>query len=62
MIKYYPDKVCVVHGHPQKPGSARDKPKGTPIKCWSYSTWGKKEAIKKAQAMHYAIMKSQGSI
>jgi hypothetical protein len=44
-------KWCVVHGHPKKKGSKRDKPKGTVIKCFA--------SKKKAQAMHTAIILSQ---
>lgn len=58
MVKIYPDKACVVHGHPKKAGSKRDKPKGTVIKCYSFSKYGRKEAINKAHKMHYAIVKS----
>jgi len=39
---------CVVHGHPKKPGSKTDKPKGTVIKCFPTK--------KEAEAMHRAIM------
>jgi len=45
----------VVHGHPRKKGSKRDKPKGSPIKCYT----GDKKGLKKARAMHYAIMMSK---
>lgn len=43
---------CVVHGHPQKPGSKTDKPEGTVIKCFSTK--------KQADAMHRAIMANEG--
>lgn len=59
MVKVYDDKACVLHGHPQKPGSPTDKPEGTPIHCYSFAQYGKEKAIKKAQAMHYAIAISQ---
>ena len=42
---------CVVHGHPQKPGSKTDKPPGTPIKCFATK--------EKAEAMHKAIIISE---
>lgn len=49
--------VCVIHAHPKKKGSKTDKEAGTPIKCFC----GKdpKTNMKKAQAMHYAIVQSQ---
>lgn len=53
------DSYCVVHGHPPNPENPNDKPIGTPIKCYSIAKYGKDEALKKAQAMHYAIVKSQ---
>lgn len=59
MIKVRGGYVCVVHGHPQKKGSKRDKPIGTAIKCYSIKKYGKKGAMKKAQAMHFAIRSSQ---
>ena len=59
MVRIYDDRACVVHAHPQKRGSARDKPPGTPIKCYSFSQYGKKEAIRKAHAMHAAIAARQ---
>jgi len=45
------DKWCVLHGHPQKPGSKTDKPAGSVIACHD----SKKDAI----AQHVAIMMSQ---
>lgn len=42
---------CVVHGHPQKPGSKTDKPPGTIIAC--HKT---KEA---AERQHRAIIASE---
>ncbi len=45
---------CVVHGHPQKSGSKRDKPVGSVIKCFSGP-----DAKQKAFAMHTAIIASQ---
>jgi len=50
--------VCVLHGHKKKKGSKRDKPKGTIIKC--YCGPNMKENWRKARAMHYAILHSQG--
>ena len=44
-------KWCVVHGHAQKKGSKRDKPKGSVIKCFSSKA--------KAEAMHRAIAINQ---
>lgn len=46
---------CVVHAHPQKPGSPTDKPPGTIIKCWPHTPAGKA----KAEAMHRAILAAQ---
>lgn len=45
------DKWCVVHGHPQKPGSKTDKPEGSVIKCFPTK--------EQAEAMHKAIIISQ---
>jgi hypothetical protein len=45
------NKWCVVHGHPKKRGSKRDKPKGTIIKCF--------KTKKEAERMHKAILASQ---
>ena len=45
------DRWCVVHGHPQKPGSPTDKPPGTIIKCFPTKA--------QAEAMHRAIIISQ---
>jgi len=45
------DQYCVVHGHPQKPGSKTDKPEGSVIKCFSTKA--------EADAMHKAIIISQ---
>ena len=42
---------CVVHGHPQKPGSKTDKPEGTVIKCFPTKA--------QADAMHRAIMANE---
>jgi len=42
------DKWCVVHGHPQKPGSPTDKPKGSIIKCFPTKA--------DAERMHKAII------
>lgn len=46
---------CVVHGHPQKPGSTTDKPQGAIIKCWPHTPGG----YEKALAMHRAIIAAQ---
>lgn len=43
---------CVVHAHPQKPGSSTDKPPGSIIKCFPHTTEGHERAL----AMHRAIM------
>lgn len=59
MVKVFEDRACVLHGHPQKEGSKTDKPMGTTMKCYYFSVHGKAEAIKKAEAMHYAIQMSQ---
>lgn len=59
MVKRIGDSYAVVHGHPKKSGSERDKPKGTAIKKYSIKKYGKKGAAEKAQKMHYAIVKSQ---
>jgi len=48
----------VRHGH-EDTGGSRDKPKGSLIKSFPFSKYGRKEAIKKAHAMHYAIIKSE---
>jgi len=49
------DKWCVIHGHPQKPGSETDKPDGSVIKCFPGTPEGKKQA----EAMHKAIIISK---
>lgn len=49
----------VRHGHAKKPGSKTDKARGGLIKRYPFSKYGKKGAIAKAQAQHYAIVKSQ---
>jgi len=59
IVKKMGDKICVLHGHPQKEGSKTDKPEGTPIKCYSIAEFGEAGAMKKAQAMHYAIAMSE---
>ena len=51
MIEKINGKWCVVHGHPRKKGSKKDKPKGSVIKCF--------ETKEKAEAMHTAIIISQ---
>lgn len=45
------DKWCVIHGHPQKPGSKTDEPIGSIIKCFPTK--------EQADAMHKAIIISQ---
>jgi len=45
------EEWCVVHGHPQKPGSKTDKPEGSIIKCFPTK--------EQADAMHKAIIISQ---
>lgn len=45
------DSWCVIHGHPQKPGSKTDKPIGSVIKCFP--------TREQAEAMHKAIIISQ---
>lgn len=61
MIKIEPNRACVVHGHNPKKDSATDRPKGSIIKCYSFADYGRKQAIEKAHAMHYAIAKSEAS-
>jgi hypothetical protein len=56
-VKWKGGCACVIHGHPKKKGSKTDKPKGSNIKC--YCKGSRKQKMKKAQAMHYAIIKSQ---
>ena len=51
MIVKKEGKWWVVHAHPQKAGSATDKPIGTIIKCF--------QTEKEANAMHNAILTSQ---
>lgn len=50
---------CVIHAHPKKKGSKTDKPEGTAIHCYSIEKYGDKEAKRKADAMHFAIVSSQ---
>lgn len=59
MVKVYDNRACVVHAHPMKEGSKTDKPIGTPIKCYYFKDHGRKQAIKLANIMHYAIMMSE---
>jgi hypothetical protein len=47
MIVKRGDKWCVIHAHKKKPGSKRDKPKGTAIGCHK----AKKAAIDQHQAI-----------
>jgi len=42
----------VVHGHPRKKGSKRDKAKGSNIKCYPGTPYGKAKALRQ----HRAIM------
>jgi len=58
MVRVYDDRVCVLHAHADT-GGPHDAPPGTPIKCWSFAKYGKKKAIAKAHAMHYAIILSE---
>jgi hypothetical protein len=56
------DRWCVVHAHPQKPGSKTDKPPGTVIKCYKFKKGDKeseRRAKEKATRMHRAIMYSE---
>lgn len=48
----------VRHGHADTGGS-HDAPKGMVIKRFPFDKYGRKGAIKRAQAMHYAIVKSE---
>jgi hypothetical protein len=62
MIEKRGNRWCVVHGHPQKAGSERDKPKGAVIKCFPFTPGDKESeasARLKANAMHKAILASQ---
>lgn len=59
MIKRKGNYICVVHGHPQKPGSKTDKPVGTSIKCYSISKFGIKRAKELARKLHAAIIISK---
>lgn len=45
------DKYCVIHSHPEKPGSKTDKPAGSIIKCF--------DTKEEAERMHMAILISQ---
>ena len=59
MVEQRGSAWCVVHGHPRKPGSKRDKPMGTVIKCYYYTPGSKRSnnaAKRKALALHRAIM------
>jgi len=54
-VRYIEGKgYCVLHAHPQKPGSKTDKPEGSIIKCF--------KTKKEADEMHVAILISQGII
>jgi len=62
MVRKRGSKWCVLHGHPQKPGSKTDKPVGSVIKCFPFKEGDKASearAKKKAEAMHQAIIISQ---
>ena len=59
MVTIESDRACVRHAHAQKAGSKTDKPVGTVIKCYLFSTYGRKKAIEKAHALHYAIVMSE---
>lgn len=48
----------VRHGHEKKAGSDTDKAKGALIKRYTFAKHGRKGAIKKAHAQHYAIAKA----
>lgn len=48
MVRKRGDEYCVLHGHPKKPGSKTDKPKGAVIACHPTKA--------KAEAQHRAIM------
>jgi len=59
MIEKRGNAWCVVHGHPQKPGSKTDKPEGTPIKCYEFTPGDKgseARAKSKAEKLHAAII------
>jgi len=51
MIEKRGSKWCVIHGHPKKKGSKRDKPKGSVISCHTTK--------KAALAQHRAVMASK---
>jgi hypothetical protein len=59
MVKITKTAAYVLHGHPKKKGSKTDKKKGAVIHKYSFSKYGKSQAIEKARAQHYAIMMSQ---
>lgn len=59
MVTIESDRACVRHAHKPKVGSETDKPIGTVIKCYSFEKYGKDNAIKKAHALHYAIILSE---
>ena len=62
MIVKRGNRWCVVHGHPMKKGSKTDKPKGTIIKCYSFTPGNKQSeanAKAKAKKMHQAILISE---
>lgn len=62
MVRKRGSAWCVLHGHPKKKGSKRDKPQGSVIKCYSFnpSVKGSEARAKsKALKMHKAIMASR---
>lgn len=61
MVKVYSDRASVLHGHAKKQGSDTDKPAGAVIKSFLFSDYGRAAAIKKAYAVHTAIIKNQNS-
>ena len=59
MVRKRGNAWCVLHGHSRKPGSPRDKPKGTVIKCYDFVSGNKRSesiAKAKAHALHRAIV------
>lgn len=61
MVKVYSDRASVLHGHTKKQSSDTDKPAGAVIKSFLFSDYGRSEAIRRAYAMHTAIVKKQTS-
>lgn len=58
-MKITDSSAKVVHGHAQKKGSKRDKPKGSVIHSYSFKKYGRLGAIGKAKAMTTAITLSE---